>query len=243
MSALTIPTTPWAREQAGDVTKNGIGMGMALVPAGEFVMGTPFEDNARMADELPHKVKITRAFRIGTTEVTQGQWRQIMDSTPSRFPGDDRPVEMVSWKDATEFCRRLSEKEGKRYRLPTEAEWEYACRAGGRRERGEDLDSAAWYAANSGAETHAAGAKRANRWGLHDMLGNVAEWCGDSYGPYADAAVVQDPTGAVEGMHRVVRGGSWMHFVPACRPAARTDVPEAYQLPHVGFRVVEELGR
>ncbi|MBE7558835.1 SUMF1/EgtB/PvdO family nonheme iron enzyme [bacterium] len=230
----------WAAEKAGDVVVTGIGLRMAYVPAGEFLMGAPFDDRARMADELPHKVTLTRPFRISTTEVTQRQWRDVMDGTPSRFTGDDLPVEMISWRDAVEFCRRLSDRQGKTYRLPTEAEWEYACRADGRRP-GRDLDAWAWYAGNSDGKTHPVAGKRANRWGLHDMLGNVAEWCMDYYGPYPDAAVVADPTGAVEGSYRVVRGGSWLHFAAACRPSARMTVPESYQLPHVGLRVVEEL--
>lgn len=243
LAALVLVAPARAQVRAGATTENGLGMKLAWIPAGEFLMGSPFDDASRMPDELPRRVVITRPFRMGVTEVTQAEWRAVMDASPSRFPGDDRPVEMVSWKDAVEFCRRLSEREGKVYRLPTEAEWEYACRAGRERPPAPGrLPALAWFAENSGKETHPVAGKRPNRWGLYDMLGNVAEWCADGYGPYADEATVTDPTGATEeGAPRVVRGGSWLHFAPACRPAARLSVPEAYQYAHLGFRVVEEI--
>ena len=225
--------------QPGSVVENSLGMKLAYVPAGSFTMGSGWNARRRMPDELPHAVEITKPFRIGTTEVTQAQYRAVMDASPSRFVGDDRPVEMVSWKDAVAFCKKLSEKEGKTYRLPTEAEWEYACRAGGGRRRGR-LGERAWYYTNSAGVTHPVAQKQANAWGLYDMLGNVAEWCSDFYGPYPDEAKVSDPTGPGEGMYHVVRGGAYMHFARGCRCAARLDLPESYQLGHIGFRVVEE---
>ena len=238
--ALALVLAPAAlAEKAGDTIENSLGMQLALVPAGTFTMGSAWDAEPRLPDEFPHRVEMTRAFRMSTTEVTQGQYRAIMDASPSYHPGeDDLPVEMVGWNNAVEFCKRLSSKEGKTYRLPTEAEWEYACRAGG----GEApvLKSAAWYFDTSGNQTHPVGQKQANAWGLYDMLGNVAEWCSDMYGPYPDGATIADPTGAAEGHAHVVRGGGFMHFALACRSAARLDEPAAYQLAHLGFRVVQE---
>ena len=159
---------------------------MVRVPAGSFAMGSLPGAPMRQEEEFPHRVTLTRAFRIASTEVTQRQWLALMPTNRSPQPGDDLPVTSVSWKEAQEFCHELSQKEGVRYRLPTEAEWEYACRAGagdppvGRAE----LEAVAWYADNSGETTHPVGEKKTNAWGLHDLLGNVAEWTLDAYGPY-----------------------------------------------------------
>jgi formylglycine-generating enzyme required for sulfatase activity len=166
-----------------------------------------------------------------------------MPSNRSPHRGDDLPVTSVSWKEAQEFCLALSQKEGATYRLPTETEWEYACRAGaadppaGRK----PLEAVAWYADNGEERTHPVGQKRPNAWGLHDMLGNVAEWTLDAYGPYPRGEEDKDPTGPPAGSTRAVRGGSWRAFAPALRCAARTGTPESYQLPHVGLRVVQEI--
>jgi formylglycine-generating enzyme required for sulfatase activity len=164
-----------------------------------------------------------------------------MPRNPSAQPGDDHSVTAVSWKEAQEFCLELSRKEGASYRLPTEAEWEYACRAGGGdpAEAGE-LRTVAWYADNSDGTTHPVGTKAANAWGLYDMIGNVAEWTLDAYAPYPRVEEEKDPTGPETGTTRAVRGGAWRSFPPALRCAARTGVGESYQLSHVGFRVVEE---
>jgi formylglycine-generating enzyme required for sulfatase activity len=157
--------------------------------------------------------------------------------------GDDLPVTSVSWKEGQEFCQKLSRKEGATYRLPTEAEWEYACRAGTTHPpaAGPDLADLAWYADNSDGTTRAVGQKRPNAWGLHDLLGNVAEWTLDVYGPYPPVEEEKDPKGPATGTTRVVRGGSWRGFPPALRCAARIGTPESYQLPHVGLRVVREV--
>jgi formylglycine-generating enzyme required for sulfatase activity len=227
----------------GGVVVNSVGMRMVLVPAGSFRMGSVPGEPLRQEEEFPRRVTLTRAFRIASTEVTQRQWVALMPSNRSPQQGDDLPVTSVSWKEAQEFCLKLSQREGATYRLPTEAEWEYACRAGGADPpvgRAE-LGAAAWYADNSEETTHPVGLKRPNAWDLHDMLGNAAEWTLDVYGPYPRAEQDKNPTGPAAGPTKVVRGGSWRGFLPALRCAARTGTPESYQLPHVGLRVVREI--
>jgi formylglycine-generating enzyme required for sulfatase activity len=221
---------------------NSLGMRMVRVPAGSFQMGSQSGTPLRQEEELPHRVTLSRAFRIASTEVTQRQWLRLMPANRSPQQGDDLPVTSVSWKEAQEFCVELSRKEGATYRLPTEAEWEYACRAGADEPPGGlELQAVAWYADNSDATIHPVGLKKPNAWGLHDMLGNAAEWTLDVYGPYLRVEESKDPTGPASGSSRVVRGGSWRGFVPALRCAARTGTPESYQLPHVGLRVVQEI--
>jgi formylglycine-generating enzyme required for sulfatase activity len=215
-------------------------MTMVRVPAGTFVMGSPPGAPLRQEEESPHRVTLTRSFRISKTEITQRQWRALMPFDPGPQQADDLPVTTMSWAAAREFCVKLSQKEGVTYRLPTEAEWEYACRAGGDDPTGgTEVGAVAWYAANSDATVHTVGSKKANAWGLHDMLGNVAEWTLDRYAPYPRAPEERDPAGPDTGSSRVVRGGSWRSFPPGVRCAARTGTPESYQLPHVGFRVVQ----
>ena len=232
-----------AAPAAGAAIVNSLGMRMVLVPAGSFGMGSPPGAPLRQEEEVPRRVTLTRAFRISTTEVTQRQWLALMPANRSPQQGDDLPVTSLSWPEAQEFCLKLSQKEGATYRLPTEAEWEYACRAEGvGPSAGEtDLATVAWSADNAEGTTHPVGQKRENAWGLHDTLGNVAEWTLDVYGPYAHVEEVKDPKGPARGSTRVVRGGSWRAFLPALRCAARTGTPESYQLPHVGLRVVVEV--
>ena len=229
--------------EPGDVITNTLGMRLAYIPAGRFDMGSPPEEKGRQPDEFQHQVTFTRPFRMGVTEVTQTQWQAVMGSNRSHFRGEDLPVEKVSWRDAVAFCERLSQLEGQTYRLPTEAEWEYACRATTTTpffSTGE-IDAVAWYATNSGEHTHPVGSREANAWGLYDMHGNVAEWCSDYYGPDYPAAAVTDPTGPAEGKYQVIRGGSWGYFLRACRSAARSSALPSYQLIQTGFRVVMEL--
>jgi formylglycine-generating enzyme required for sulfatase activity len=227
---------------SGDVVVNSLGMRMVLVPAGSFRMGSPPGEPLRQDEEVPRRVTLARPFRVAATEVTQGQWRALMPSNRSEHKGDDLPVTSVSWNDAREFCSRLSEKEGVACRLPTEAEWEYACRAGSRGSvTPSERPQVAWFAENSLGRTHPVGLKEPNTWGLLDMLGNVAEWTEDAYGPYPSAEVDVNPTGPAEGNSRVVRGGAWRSFAPAVRCAARTGTPRSHQLHHVGFRVVQEV--
>ena len=243
-AALVLVPPGLAAEASGkDDAPNSLGMRMVLVPAGSFVMGSPPGAPMRQEEEIPRRVTLTRAFRISATEVTQRQWLALMPQNRSPQRGDDLPVTSVSWKEAQEFCLELSEKEGVAYRLPTEAEWERACRAGRADPpiAGPDLADVAWYADNSGEATHPVGQRKANAWGLHDVLGNVAEWTLDVYAPYPRVEEEKDPKGPATGRARVVRGGSWRSFAPALRCAARTGTPESYQLPHVGLRVVREL--
>jgi formylglycine-generating enzyme required for sulfatase activity len=225
-----------------DVVMNSVGMRMVRVAPGTFVMGSPPGEPMRQEEETPHPVTLTRGFRIAATEVTERQWLAVMPRGRSLQASGDRPVASVSWKEAQEFCLELSRKEGRAYRLPTEAEWEYACRAGAASATaaGTDLAAVAWYSENSDGTTHPVGLKAPNAWGLHDTLGNVAEWTADVYSPYPRGEV-KDPAGPGSGSTRVVRGGSWRSFPPALRCAARVGTPESYQMPHVGLRVVQEI--
>jgi formylglycine-generating enzyme required for sulfatase activity len=233
------------------VITNTIGMKLVLIPAGEFVMGSPDSDKDAQEDEKPqHRVRITRPFYLGATEVTQGQYRAVTGQSPSFFKGsDDLPVEQVSWSDAVAFCNRLNERErgslgGAMYRLPTEAEWEYACRAGSttRYSSGDDpasLSEFAWYHGNSDGKTHPVGQKRQNAFHLFDMHGNVWEWCSDGYGPdYYKGSSPSDPTGASHDSVRMMRGGSWS-FIPqgGCRSANRFGLATGERDVSEGFRV------
>jgi formylglycine-generating enzyme required for sulfatase activity len=219
---------------------NSIGMEFILIHAGEFRMGA--SDGAD--DEKPvHRVRITRPFYLAKYPTTQAQWEAVIESNPSRFPGDpNRPVETVSWDDAQNFLQRLSAKEGKSYRLPTEAEWEYAARAGTTTAYcfGDDvslLREYGWYTENSGGRTRAVGQLEANVWGLHDMHGNVWEWVQDWYADnYYQQSGIIDPKGAEEGKYRVVRGGSWRDDARYLRVSARGRNEPGYRLDTLGFR-------
>ena len=184
---------------------------MVVIPPGDFRMGSDHGDD----DEKPiHTVLIARPFALAKTEVTQAQWRAIMGSNPSQFTncGDSCPVEKISWEDAQEYVRRLSAKTGKTYRLPSEAEWEYACRAGGTQAYcgGDNLDQIAWYTENSKGTPHPVGGKRPNAFGLHDMTGNVWEWVEDCYGTSYDGAPADGgPWTPRECRRGLRRGGSW----------------------------------
>jgi formylglycine-generating enzyme required for sulfatase activity len=191
----------------------GVTMRFVLIRPGKFVMGSPIAERGRDRNEGPqHEVAITKPFYLGVTEVTQAQYEAVMETNPSKFRGPTNPVDAVEWKDAAEFCRKLSEKMGKAFRLPTEAEWEYACRAGtSARYFFGDSDNAlaeyVWWHANSENKPHPVGQKKPNAWGLYDMLGNVLEWCADRSGSYPSEACV-DPQGPDSGSARVTRGGS-----------------------------------
>jgi len=225
--------------------KNQLGMTMRLIPAGEFTMGSPEDELDRDPDEGPtRRVTITRPFYIGSHEVTQEQFEKLMEANPSHFRGGNRPVDSVLWEEAVEFCRRLSQREERTYRLPTEAEWEYAARADtstrwsfGDAEK--QLKKHAWYAANSKLKTQPVGRRNANPWGLHDVHGNVWEWCSDWYAAdtYRRASAV-DPTGPSAGSYRVYRGGGWLHTARQCRSANRPGYPPGYRASYLGFRIL-----
>ena len=218
------------------------------IPAGSFIMGGT-DDKAYYDEQPAHKVIITKGYWLAETPTTQRLWQAVMGANPSRFQGDDlRPVENVSWHDSNEFIDILnsslrsssdSAKLG-RFRLPTEAEWEYACRAGTTGKynvSGESLDNLGWYAKNSNKTTHAVGCKRANAWGLYDMHGNVYEWCADWYGDYPNGTVT-DPTGPSSGSSRVLRGGSWFFNARDCRSAFRNCSGPAIRYYNCGFRLL-----
>ena len=224
---------------------NSLGMTFVLVPTGEFRMGsTDGED-----DEQPvHTVRISQPFYLGVHTVTQGQWEAVMGNNPSHFTGDpNRPVEQVSWVDAQVFIGRLNAREGHaRYRLPTEAEWEYAARAGSTTAYcfGDDnswfrrrLGEYAWYSAHAGSQTHPVGTRQPNAWGLYDMHGNVWEWVQDWYGTYT-AEPATDPQGPASGSDRVFRGGSWRHDARYCRSASRFYYGPDFRDGRLGFRLL-----
>jgi formylglycine-generating enzyme required for sulfatase activity len=249
----------------GAANSSGAAPRMVNIPAGGFTMGSPTSEENRDSDESQHRVEITQGFYLSATEVTQAQYELVMGSNPSNFKGVDRPVEKVSWRDAVQYCNKLSAREGlspaylisgtsvtwdarsNGYRLPTEAEWEYACRAGtttayctGGSEA--DLARAGWYSGNAGSETHPVGKKLPNAWGLYDMHGNVWEWCWDWYGEYG-SGTQRDPQGAADGSYRVFRGGFWSYDAGRCRSAFRNwDIPSSADY-NLGFRVARSSAR
>jgi formylglycine-generating enzyme required for sulfatase activity/predicted Ser/Thr protein kinase len=241
--------TPDRAKIPGEIT-NTIGMTLVPILAGEFLMGSPDSDSDAWSDEKPqHRVRITRPFYLGVTEVTQGQYRAVMGQNPSHFRGsDDLPVEMVSWEEAQAFCARLNEQEkeqlsGERYRLPTEAEREYACRAGTTTrfsfgDANSGLDDHGWFGSNSGGQTHPVGQKRPNPWGLFDMHGNVWEWCEDGYDDkYYVSSPAADPPGPSQAAFRVVRGGSWFDLPAYARSTFRGSRAPEFRNAGIGLRV------
>jgi len=221
------------------ITISDLNLELVPIPAGRFAMGSTNGGS----DERPvTQVEITRAFWLGKTEVTQAQWEAVMGSNPSRFKGADRPVEQVSYDDALEFCRKLTEREraagrlpsGYEYTLPTEAQWEYACRAGTSGDYAGGLDSMGWYEDNSG---HPVAQKQANAWGLYDMHGNVWEWCLDWYAGSLPGGTVRDPSGPSSGSDRVLRGGSWFDSASFCRSARRVSLGPGFRFYDLGFRL------
>jgi formylglycine-generating enzyme required for sulfatase activity len=231
--------------------------GFVAIEPGIFQMGSPKNEAGRLDNETQHGVTISRPFWLQATEVTQGQWEQLMGSNPASFNkcGPQCPVEMVSWEDAVAYLNKLSEKEGleacyegtrlkapdcQGYRLPTEAEWEYAARAATKAERDKSPDAFAWYQSNSVSRTHAVAQKRSNAWGLYDMLGNVYEWVQDWDGAYPTAAVT-DPTGPPTGVNRLYRGGGWDSDAAYVRPASRLGYTPSFRHRGIGFRAARTL--
>jgi formylglycine-generating enzyme required for sulfatase activity len=241
-------------------------MKLVSIPAGEFMMGSnkSAAEIAKLIDSkktperelLPHAVRLSRGFYMSTTEVTQDQFMKAMGTTPwkgFRFAKENpnHAASFISWEDATEYCRRLSKKEGRKYRLPTEAEWEYACRGGTDTvynigDEAVGLENYAWFresAKNIGENyPHKVGQKRVNGFGLHDMLGNVFEWCSDWHGmDYQPQSPSIDPKGPASGTEHIMRGGSWSSFSPSCRSAYRVKTKAASRAHYNGFRLVCEL--
>ncbi len=218
---------------------------MVVVPAGSFLMGTATP--AAPSYETPqHRVTIAQAFALGKYEVNQAEWMAVMGDNPSSYTGPKRPVEGVSWNEIQEFIRRLSTKAGKQYRLPSEAEWEYAARAGGTTaylfsDDARELELYAWTARNSGRMTHPVGEKPANKFGLHDMIGNVYEWTQDCYRDNHVAAPTDGSAVLGQGCPHVVKGGSHFSGAQNLRPADRGRLaPELYDST-LGFRIARSL--
>ena len=219
---------------------NSISMPLKQISSGTFLMGSSVH-------QPQHQVNLTDSFYVGVFEVTQAEFEAVMGKNPSQFVGATRPVDSVTWTEAKLFCRRLSQMPdevaaGRKYRLPTEAEWEYCCRAGvehkfnfGRDAR--HLPEYAWVRDNSKSGTHAVGTKKPNQWGLYDTNGNVWEWCHDWFGQYK-AGPVDDPVGTSEGKGRVARGGGWDDYEYQCQSAYRIWCDPTLRSSGLGFRVV-----
>ena len=223
--------------------KGGVSIEMVKVEAGSFDMGATSEMQNPYSDEKPvHRVTLTNNYYVGKYEVTQALWQAVMGSNPSIFKGDDLPVEEVSWKDCQKFITKLNAMTGKRFRLPSEAEWEYAAR-GGKKSRGylysgsNAIGDVAWYEGNSSFMTHAVGTKQPNELGIYDMTGNVWEWCQDRYGSYSSSPQT-NPTGAVGGSRRVFRGGSWSYSARRCCTSSRSGYSPGYRRYDLGLRLV-----
>ncbi|MBP5760148.1 MAG: SUMF1/EgtB/PvdO family nonheme iron enzyme, partial [Verrucomicrobia bacterium] len=250
------PGQPLSPGEDGSVSLPGnVPLDIVWIDPGTFMMGSPEDELGRIENESQHQVTLTQGYWLGKYEITQAQYEAVMGENPSRFSGANLPVEQVSWYDAMEFCAKLTEieqeagilPEGYEYTLPTEAQWEYACRAGtttalnsGKNLSDEDqcpeMDEVGWYRFNCDDTTHPVGQKKQNAWNLNDMHGNVWEWCLDWYGDYQTSAVT-DPTGPITGSARVIRGGSWDDNAYFCRSAFRNmgEPNESYS--SAGFRV------
>ena len=240
--------------------KDGISIDMVRVEAGTFTMGaTPEMVNPWDGEKPTHQVTLTNDYYIGKYEVTQALWKAVMGNNPSYFKGDDLPVEQVSWYDCQEFISKLNSITGKSFRLPTEAEWEYAAR-GGKENRvlrsiissvwsvarvvkgyqysgSNNISDVAWYEDNSDSKTHAVGSKQGNELGIYDMSGNVWEWCQDWKGTYSSSSQV-NPTGANSGSERVFRGGCWFYAAGYCRSSYRYFFTPDIRSYTLGFRLV-----
>ncbi|MCF8084643.1 MAG: SUMF1/EgtB/PvdO family nonheme iron enzyme [Deltaproteobacteria bacterium] len=234
---------------------NSLGQTFVLLPAGTFIMGSPSDEPGRSSYETQHQVTLTKSFYMQTTEVTQGQWETVMGSNPSCFSGCPTcPVEGVSWNDVQDFIDKMNQRGEGTYRLPTEAEWEYAARAGSTTafynggitelqcDYDPNLDAIGWYCYNSHWETHPVGQKAPNAWGLYDMSGNVWEWCQDWFDSYSSSTVT-DSTGPPFGPERVCRGGSWDYDASSCRSAQRGSLWPDIRDNSSGFRLVLSSGQ
>ena len=239
----------------GTVTlANGFKLEMVKIKAGTFTMGSPKGELGRNYDEIQHQVTLTKDYWLGKFEVTQAQYEAIMGNNPSYFKGGNRPVEEVNWEEAKAFCNKLNERyagklpAGYRFDLPTEAQWEYACRAGtttalnnGTNLTSEfgkcsNLNEVGWYDKNNEYGHNAVGQKRPNNWGLYDMHGNVSEWCRDWHA-YSYTGDATDPTGPTSGSERVYRGGCWSLYASCCRSANRGGYSPDRRMSSCGFRL------
>jgi formylglycine-generating enzyme required for sulfatase activity len=242
----------------GKAQEEMLNLEMAYIQPGTFTMGSPASEKWRFVNQGPQtQVTLTKGYWLGKTEVTQGQWEALMGTTVAQqwdkanrnwtLVGESsgNPIYYVSWDEAMEFCRKLTERErqagrlpdGYEYTLPTEAQWEYACRAGTTGDYAGNLDAMAWYAQNSGNTTHPVGQKQPNAWGLYDMQGNVAEWCLDRYKKKFPGGSVTDPTGPSSGSYRVTRGGGWDSDAARCRSATRGPYGPGDRCYDLGFRL------
>ncbi len=237
----------------GDMTPtytNSLGQAFILLPAGTFTMGSPSDEPGRSSSETQHQVTLTQPFYMQTTEVTQAQWEAVIGSNPSLFDGCPTcPVESVSWNDVQGFITKMNARGEGTYSLPTEAQWEYAARAGSTTafynggitvtecDYDPNLNAIGWYCYNDEARSSLVGQKAPNAWGLYDMSGNVEEWCSDWYGSYPSNAVT-DPTGPSSGLYRVLRGGGWIDNATHCRSATRSLGSLDYRFFTFGFRLL-----
>ena len=250
LTLATCSTALWGQEVA-----NSIGMKLRLVPKGEFLMGTSVREADKHFEEHLHRVEINRPFYMGKFEVTQGQWKAVMGTKPWKGNGredDDYPATYVSWGDAVKFCKKLSAKEGVKYRLPTEAEWEYACRGKSQLaysfgDDKRDLEQYAWYDQNAervGRKfAQKVGQRLSNKFGLYDMHGNVREWCEDLYDDDFRGDDAEQLMGPGDDEHRVIRGGGWSSGAEGCRSAARAPAARVSRADELGFRVLHVPGK
>ncbi len=229
------------------VTVKGVPFELVYVAPGTFAMGSDDSD-AYFFEKPVHEVTLTKGYWIGKTEVTQRQWEAVMGGNPSKWKGKDLPVETVSWNDCQEFIEKLNGLQGDvKFALPTEAQWEFAAR-GGTKSKGykysgsNSIGEVAWYDGNSDRETHPVGTKKSNELGIHDMSGNVWEWCQVWYGNYPSGAVT-DPVGAGSGDFRVFRGGSWYFTARFCRSALRDWYSPGRRYFNIGFRLAASAGQ
>ncbi len=254
--------------------------GLIRIAAGDFLMGSPLDEPGRDSGEIAHPVTLTRSFELCDHEVTQAEWDSIMGWNDARSKGPELPVETVTWFDCLRYCNLRSIKEGldsvyvmasprfsgvhitaadsvvcdwtkNGYRLPSEAEWEYACRAGSVTAfcagaiaelycgANPNLTDVGWFCGNSRSRVHSVKSRQANAWDLYDMHGNVWEWCWDSYAPYDTVAT--DPTGPASGSRRVTRGGGWFNDARLCRSATRGDGDPAFGSYHLGVRIARTV--
>jgi formylglycine-generating enzyme required for sulfatase activity len=249
-SALSVLSAS-GNAQTGKTYTNSIGMEFIQIPAGSFTMGADKNSEEADNDETPqHRVTLSKSFYLGKYEVTQAQWEVVMGDNPSKFKGRSNPVEMVSWNDVQLFIERLNAKEGtKKYRLPTEAEWEYAARAGTTSVWSFGNDAAsmgqyAWFKDNSGGKTHPVGQKQPNPWGLYDMHGNVWEWVQDWHsGKYYAQSPASDPKGPSSGGYPVQRGGGWSNAAMYLRSADRSSSSPGNRDDGDGFRLALSPGQ